>query len=66
MPRDMRASEIAKLSKLNRIRALARNELRGPSEPRVSAAGATSFPMKARDPKESAMIEAFLAAKNQR
>lgn len=63
MPRDYRAHENTRKAKAKRQQALERNELRGPSTPHVSAAGATSAPIKAPDPATDAMIEEFLARK---
>lgn len=50
-----------KLAKHRRAVALERNEFRLPSAPRIAAAGATSFPLKAEDPKVRAMVDAELA-----
>lgn len=61
MPRDYRANENQKKAKARRAHALARNELRGPSTPRTSAAGATSAPVKAADPDTARMVAEFLA-----
>ncbi len=61
MPRDFRAYENAKMAKAKRQAALARPEMLLPSTPRVSAAGATSFAVKAADPELHRMIEDFKA-----
>lgn len=63
MPRDYRARENKLRAKAKRDGALARVELRGPSEPREPAAGATSFPVKARSENDDALIRDFLARK---
>lgn len=63
MPRDLRARENQKRSKARREGALARNELRGPSDPRQSAAGPTSHAVKAVDPSTREAIDRFLASK---
>lgn len=60
MPRDYRAHENERRAKAGRERALARNELRQESTPRSSAAGATSFPVKAEDPATRAAVDEFL------
>jgi hypothetical protein len=61
MPRDYRPSEKAKKTKARQAFALARNELRGPSEPREAPAGTTSFPVKKINVSDQQMIDAFLA-----
>jgi hypothetical protein len=61
MPRNHRANEIVKIARAKRQSALERNELRQPSEARVSAAGVTSFSIKDADPELSRMIADFLA-----
>lgn len=58
MPRDFKASEMVKRLKSIRSAALARNELRQPTSPRIPAAGATSMAIKAEDPAIRAMIDA--------
>lgn len=60
MPRNMKRHESHKRAKNLRAYALARNELRLPSEARQSAAGATSAPVKAVDRETADMVEAFL------
>ncbi len=65
MPRDLRASENQKRAKARRIGALARNELRAPSEPRESSAGPTSFPVKKTDMATRAAIDAFLSRRQE-
>lgn len=65
MPRDYRAHENARMAKAKRQKALDRNELRAASVPHVSAAGATSAPIKAPDPETAAMVEAFLRKRGQ-
>ena len=61
MPRDYRASENQKMAKARRSHALARNELRQPTVPRVAPAGATSAPIKASDPETARMVDEFLS-----
>ena len=61
MPRNHRAKEILKIAQAKRQSALERNEFKYPSEARVSAAGATSFSIKAADPELSRMVADFLA-----
>jgi hypothetical protein len=63
MTRHLKAHERARKAKALREGALARGELRYPSAIREAAAGATSFPVKARDPAVDAAVEAFLAKK---
>lgn len=64
MPRDYRASENQKKAKARRSHALARNELRQPTVPRVAAAGATSAPVKAADPETDRLVAEFLARRS--
>jgi len=61
MPRNMRANENMKRSKAKRDAALARVEIGYPTEPRVSAAGPTSFPVKADDVNDRRLIDEALA-----
>jgi hypothetical protein len=61
MTKRMRAHEIERRARAKRSSALARNELRQPSVPRVSAAGPTSPAIKAEDPAIRAMIDAAIA-----
>lgn len=63
MTRHLKAHERQRRAVARREGALARAELREPSVPRAPADGATSFPVKARDPDTDAAIAAFLAAK---
>lgn len=63
MTRTLKAHEREKRAKARRETALARVELREPSSPRSTADGATSFPIKARDPDVAAAVAAFLAKK---
>lgn len=63
MPRDYKASENRKRSAERRAHALARVELRQPTVPRESAAGATSAAIKITDPADQDLIAAFLAKK---
>jgi hypothetical protein len=63
MTRHLKADERIKRAKARREGALARAELREPSEPRAAPQGATSFPVKVRDPGIDAAIQAFLAGK---
>lgn len=61
MSRGMRAHEITRRAKALRDRALARVELRQPSSsPRDPASGPTSMAVKARDPADAILIEAYL------
>ena len=64
MPRNHRAREILKIAQAKRQSALERNEFKYPSEARVSAVGATSFPIKDVDPETSRMIADFLAKRS--
>lgn len=64
MPRNMRQGEAERRAKAKREFALQRNELRGESTPRVSAAGVTSAPIKADDPFR-AIIEEALAKRRE-
>lgn len=66
MPRDYRASENQKKAKARRSNALARNELRQPTVPRVAPAVATSAPIKAADPETDRMIAEFLSRRGGR
>lgn len=50
-----------KVAKARRQTALERNEFRYPSEPRVPADSATSFPVKAEDPELRKMIDDAIA-----
>lgn len=61
MPRDLTQGESAKRAKARRAHALERRELGQPTTPRISPAGPTSMSIKATDPAETRMIEAFLA-----
>lgn len=61
MPRDYRARERELKTKARREFAMARQELRGPSEPRTAPAGATSFPIKLTDPETERLINEALA-----
>jgi hypothetical protein len=61
MPRDYKPAENERRAKARRQHALDRRELREPSAPRQAPAGATSFPVKARDEATSAAITAFLS-----
>lgn len=54
-----------RLARARRDGALARVELRGQSEARVSPSGPTSFAIKVGDPKTREMIDAFLANRRQ-
>lgn len=63
MPRDIRQGEAAKRAKARRAHALERREIGQPTAPRVSAAGAVSMAIKATDPADRLLIEAFLASK---
>lgn len=60
MSRSYKEAEIHRRAKARRDAALARPELRGPSTPRVSAEGATSAAMKARDPETDRMVQEYL------
>lgn len=64
MARSYREAENQRRAKALRDQALARNELRQPSEPRESAAGATSFPVKKINTASAEAIARFLAVKN--
>lgn len=61
MPRDPRAPSTDRHTRAKRDSALKRIELSWPTEPRRSAAGVTSAPVKAEDPALRAMIDAALA-----
>ena len=60
MPRNHRSKEILRIAKAKRQSALERGEFAYPSEARVSADGATSFPVKDVDARTAAMIADFL------
>ena len=60
MTRNHRAKEILKIAKAKRASALERTEFRYPSEARVSAAGATSFPVKAIDDETARLIAEYV------
>ena len=59
MPRDFRASENTRNAKARRAAALQRVELGFPTVPRVPAAGATSYAVKAEDPETARLIREF-------
>lgn len=61
MSRSARSKDNAMIAQARRLRALERPEFREPSEPRRSADGATSFPVKAVDGETSRLVEEFLA-----
>lgn len=61
MPRDLKARENQLRARAARTSALARLELGRPTVPRVSAAGATSAPLKAEDPHLRLLIDEALA-----
>ena len=63
MPRDFNSRERALKSKARRDHALARRDLREPSEPRETAASPTSFAVKTVDSETRRMIDAALAAR---
>ncbi len=63
MPRSLTRGQTQKRATARREGALARNELRGPSEPRQSAAGPTSHAVKSVDPSTRDAIDRFLASK---
>lgn len=65
MTRHLKAEERQKRARARREGVLSRAELREPSSPRVAAAGATSFPVKASDPATAAAIAAFLSRKGE-
>jgi hypothetical protein len=50
-----------RIARVRRDIALARAEIRGPSEPRVSPVGLTSFPIKVEDPETKRMVAEFIA-----
>lgn len=60
MPRNLRQGETQKRAASRREHALARRELGQPTAPRVSAAGPTSMAIKAQDPSDAFLIEAYL------
>lgn len=66
MTRHLRREELQRRAAARRTGALARAELREPSVPREAADGATSFPVKARDPETAAAIAAFLNRKGEK
>ena len=61
MPRNLKRGESIRIAKGKRDTALKREELRGPSEPRVSAAGPTSMAVKLEDPETRRIIDEALA-----
>jgi hypothetical protein len=62
--RDYRPNETARRNKAKRDCALARIELRGHSEARTAAVGATSFAVKERDPETERIIREALQRRN--
>lgn len=58
MPRQVKSDP--RLARERRDRALARGELRGPTQERVPSPSPVSFAQKAEDPATRAMIDAFL------
>ena len=60
MPRNHKAKEILRIAKAKRRSALERNEFKYPSEARVSADGATSFPIKAVDDETARLIAEYV------
>ncbi len=60
MTRHHKAKEILKIAQAKRQSALERNEFKYPSEARVSAAGATSFPVKAVDDETARLIAEYV------
>lgn len=61
MPRDYKARENQLRAKATRARALERNELRGPSEPRRAPSGVTSAHIKTGDPEMNRLVAEALA-----
>lgn len=61
MTRRMTGHELTRTSRANRANALARNELRGPSEPRQAAQGVVSLAIKVVDPADRRLIDEELA-----
>jgi hypothetical protein len=61
MPRNLKPSETRKAAKGKRQFALDRPEMTQATVPRVSAAGAMSMAVKARDPEMERMIAEFQA-----
>lgn len=59
MPRQVKSDP--RLARLRRDTALARDELRMPTEARQTSQGVTSFAIKVGDPKTREMIDNFLA-----
>lgn len=57
------AWEIKRAARARRDGAIAREELRGPSQPRVAPSGVTSAPIKTEDAATRAMIDAALEAR---
>lgn len=66
MTRDYRRSELQRRGRAKREAALARPELRDPTEARVSAAGPVSMGVKPIDPNHDRMVAEFLAARGGR
>jgi len=60
----MTREERIKLSRNRRAFALERNEFRLPSEPRISAQGVISAPIKAPDPETRRLIDEALARRD--
>lgn len=63
MPRSLTRGQTQKRATARREGALARNELRGLSQPREAAAGPTSHAVKVMDAGSAAAINAFLSKK---
>ena len=59
MPRTHKAREVMRIAKAKRAHALERVELRQATVPRISAAGATSAPLKTPDPEVERMVREF-------
>ena len=61
MSRRYSAGETERMARAKRDKALARGEIRGPTEPRTAAAGPTSFAVKVDDPENRRLIDEALA-----
>ena len=66
MTKRLSGAQIERAARAKRSSALAREELRQPSSPRVAAPGPTSFALKARDPETDELVAAFLAGRETR
>lgn len=64
MSKRLNGGQVERRAKAHRERALSRGELRLPTTPRTAPASPTSMPIKVTDPRDAALIEAFLRQKS--